>query len=155
VYDAGILPGGHRPIKASVMYLGGSNPEPVRLKNRTRATSMAKAIHTFFIYLYRRKKTAVVLRRELEGLGRRSHHQTLGPTRVADDRGVNGRDGTHVGIGRNTHERRLNTLGKAIEAPPGPRTVHWRRNVPHRARRLGTRRRTGTVPDKEEDDDKC
>jgi len=137
------------------MYLGGAYPEPERLKNRMRTTSTAKAIHTFFIYLYLRKKTAVVLRRELKGLGRCAHHQTLGPARITDDWSVNGRDGAHVGIRRNTHERRLNTVWKTIVTPPGPRTIDWGRNVPRGARGPDARHGAGTVPDKEEDDDKC
>ena len=96
-----------------------------------------------------------MLGRELEGLCWRSHHQTLGPARIADDRGVNGRDGTHVRVGRNSDEGRLDTPWEAIVAPPGPRTVHWRRHVPSGARSLDTGRGTGTIPDEEEDDNKC
>jgi len=74
VYDAGIWPGGHRPIKASSIYFGGSNPEPILFiyKIKTTRATMAKT-HSFFIYLLPRKKTLDVLNGELEGPGWRAH----------------------------------------------------------------------------------
>ena len=86
-----------------------------------------------------------MLRRELEGPGWRAHTQALGASRVADHGRVNGRDGTHVRIGRNTHEGRVNTVWETVVLPPGPRAVDWRRDVAHGARgRLDDARRRPT-----------
>jgi len=111
------------------MYFGGSKLEPVRLRTKMRTMSTAKKIHAVFIYLLRRKKTAVVLRRELKHLGRCAHTQTLSPARITDHRGINGRDGAHVCVGRYTHKRRVDTVGEAIVLPPGPRAIDWGRDV--------------------------
>ena len=119
--------------------------------------STANAIQMFFIvYLLRRKKAPVVLRRELEGLGGCAHPQALGAASGADHRGVDGRDGTHVGIGRNSHERRVDPVWEAVILPPGPRAVDGRRDVATWARRagnLGRARPAALTTDEEQNND--
>ena len=70
-----------------------------------------------------------MLRRELESPSRRAHHETLGPTRVADHGCIDGGYGAHIGIGWYAYKRRVDTVWEAIEAPSGPRAVHRRWNV--------------------------
>ena len=64
-----------------------------------------------------------MLRRELKHLGGRSHHETLSPTRGANHGRIDCGDGTHVRIGRNTYEGRLDTVWEAVIVPPSPRAV--------------------------------
>ena len=86
-----------------------------------------------------------MLRRELKHLGGRSHHETLSPTRGANHGRIDCGDGTHVRIGRNTDEGRLDTVWETVVLPPGPRAVDWRRDVAHGARgRLDDARRRPT-----------
>jgi hypothetical protein len=77
-----------------------------------------------------------MLRRELEGPGGCAHPQALGPSCITDDWCVHGRDGAHVRVGWNTHERRVNTVWEAIEVPPCPRAIDGGRDVAFGARLL-------------------
>jgi len=97
-----------------------------------------------------------VLRRELEGPGWRAHTQALGASRVADHGRVNGRDGTHVRIGRNTDEGRLDTVWETIVLPPGPCAVDGRRDVATWTRRAGRdlRRAPSPTANKDENNEK-
>ena len=115
-------------------------------------------IHSFFIYLLPRKKTLDVLNWKLEGPGWSAHTQALGPPRIADHGCIDGRDGAHVRVGWDAHERRVNTFWEAIEVPSGPCAINGGRDVTGRARpRTTTRcRRTGggAAADKQKDDEK-
>ena len=64
-----------------------------------------------------------MLKRELESPSRRAHHETLGPTRVADHGCIDGGYGAHIRVGWNNYEGRLDTVWEAVIVPPSPRAV--------------------------------
>jgi hypothetical protein len=102
----------------------------------------------------RRKKTLDVLRRELEGLGGRAHHETLCPSRGANHGRINGRDGTDVRVGWNTHEGRLDTVWEAIVLPSGPRAIDRGGDVTSGTGGGDLRRALPTATDKDENNHK-
>jgi hypothetical protein len=126
------------------------------LENENEGNEHGKSEPNVLHLFRRRKKTTVVLRRELEHLGGCAHHETLGPARGTDHGRIDGGYGAHIRIGWNTDERRLDTVWEAVVLPPGPRAIDWGWDVATGAGCAGCslRRATPTTTDEDEDDEK-